>query len=120
MSETWIVFKADGMSATGWEERLLLPSGNLTDILWENWDCSGELPKVGERIRSYADNEGSGSITHGCDGDWVVSRILQFSSFDTDQRIVVCYCSYQPITPHWEKLTRGAPVASMFPATEVK
>ncbi|GEM_PF-4302530 len=38
MSETWIVFKADGMSTLGWEERKLLPSGDLTDIIWENWD----------------------------------------------------------------------------------
>lgn len=115
-SETWIVYKAETMSATGWEERKLLPSGSLTDILWENWSSSGRLPKVGERIREYAnlDNPEHGGITHGRDGDWVVRSIQQFSSPDTNQRIVVCYCSYQPITPNWKKLHRGAPVAEML------
>jgi hypothetical protein len=54
--------------------------------------------------------ETSSGITHGRDGDWVVTSINQFSSFDTNQRIVVCYCTYQPVTPDWEKLGRGAPV----------
>lgn len=120
MSETWIVFKADGMSAPGWEERKLLPSGGLTDILWENWDFSGKLPQVGERIREYADLEDSGSITHGRDGDWVVTRIHQFSSFDADYRIVVCYCEYFPITTDWEKLRRGIAVNEMLQATETR
>lgn len=113
-NETWIVFKADGMSAPGWEERKLLPSGGLTDILWENWDSSGKLPQVGERVREYADLEDSGSITHGREGDWVVTSIHQFSSFDTDHRIVVCHCQYQPVTPEWEKLHRGVPVEEML------
>jgi hypothetical protein len=120
MTSTWIVFKADNMSAPGWEERKLLPSGGLTDILWENWDSSGRLPQVGDRTREYAAlEEDSDSITHGREGDWVIERICQFSSPDTQQRIVVCYCSYQPIDPHWEKIHRGAPVSEMLEAMKV-
>lgn len=117
-SETWIVFKAETMSAHGWEKRQLLPSEAITDILCEEWDSSGQLPKVGSRIREYAnlDNPEHGGITHGRDGDWVVTHIHQFSSFDTDQRIMVCYCTYQPVTPDWGKLQRGAPVAEMLEA----
>lgn len=120
MTSTWIVFKADNMSAPGWEERKLLPSGGLTDILWENWDSSGRLPQVGDRTRDYAAlEEDSDSITHGREGDWVIERICQFSSPDTQQRIVVCYCSYQPIDPHWEKIHRGAPVSEMLETMKV-
>ena len=114
--ETWIVYKTETMSASGWEERQLLPFGSITDILCEEWDSSGQLPTVGSRIRQYAaieDPEGGG-ITHGRDGDWVVTRTQQFSSFDTEERILVCYCSYQPIEANWEKLQRGAPVAEML------
>lgn len=116
--ETWIVYKTETMSASGWEERKLLPEGAITDILCEEWDSSGQLPTVGSRIRQYAniENPEQGGITHGRDGDWVVTRIQQFSSFDTDQRIIVCYCSYQPIEANWEKLQRGAPVAEMLEA----
>lgn len=118
---TWIVYKADNMSAPGWEERKLMPRESLTDILWENWDSSGKLPQVGERIREYTNLEDPGNgITHGRDGDWIVTRIHHFSSFDTEQRIVVCYCQYQPITPSWEKLQRGAPVDQMLEAAEVR
>ncbi len=119
MSETWIVFKADGMSAPGWEERQLLPSGALTDILAEEWDNSGQpkLPHVGDRVRDYANLADPGNgVTHGKDGDWVVTRMHQFSSFDTDVRIVVCYCEYQPIAPHWEPLHRGTSVETMLEA----
>ncbi|HBL14137.1 MAG TPA: hypothetical protein DD379_22655 [Cyanobacteria bacterium UBA11162] len=114
--ETWIVYKTETMSAPGWENRKLLPEGAITDILCEEWDSSGQLPKVGERIREYTnpDNPEDGGITHGRYGDWVVTRINQFSSFDTNQRIVVCYCSYQPISATWEKLNRGKPVAEML------
>lgn len=118
-AETWIVYKAETMSAPRWEERKLLPGGSLTDILWENWSSSGRLPNVGERVREYTNLEDpNNGITHGRDGDWVVTSIHQFSSSDTDQRIVVCYCSYQPITPNWEKLHRGAPVTEMLETTE--
>jgi hypothetical protein len=111
-NETWIVYKTESMDATGWENRQLMPGSSLTDILHEEWDSSGVLPQVGDRIREYAqmEPETSSGITHGRDGDWVVTSINQFSSFDTNQRIVVCYCTYQPVTPDWEKLGRGAPV----------
>ena len=39
----WIVYKAETMSAPGWEERQLMPRGGLTDILWENWSNSGAI-----------------------------------------------------------------------------
>jgi len=115
MTETWIVFKANGMSAHGWEERMLMPSSGLTDILAEEWDSSGKLPVVGERFREYTNLEDPGNgIAEGRDGDWVVAHIHQFSSPDTDQRIVVCYCDYLPLIPKWEKLQRGSPVDQML------
>lgn len=115
MAETWIVFKADNMSSPGWENRKLMPSGVLTDLLAEEWDCSGKLPQVGDRVREYANlDDPENGITHGRDGDWVVSKVQHFSSFDTDARIVVCYCSYQPVTANWEPLHRGLPVDEML------
>jgi len=123
MSETWIVFKADESNGPGWESRQLLPSGNLTDILWENWDYSGQLPAVGDRVRDYAcldaTAEPAGGVTHGRDGEWAVARIEQFSSFDSDRRIVVCYCSYEPIASDWQSLQRGTPVADKLEMVEV-
>lgn len=119
MNETWIVYKAESMSSPNWEERKLLPSGGLTDILTESWDSSGVLPTIGDRIREYTtieDVERRG-ITHGRAGDWVVTRVEQFSSFDTEHRIMVCYCSHQPVRSSWKKLERGAPVAEMIEAS---
>lgn len=114
-NEVWIVYKAEDMDAPGWEERQLMPRASLTDILWENW--SGEqnptLPKPGDRTRNYKSDE-NGLTTHGKDGDWVVSRIHQFSSFDTDLRIVVAYCQYQPIDSQWQELRRGKPVDELM------
>jgi len=120
-TETWIVYKALAMSAPGWEERKLLPGGSLTDILWENWSSSGRIPNIGERIREYTnlDDPEQGGITHGRDGDWVIERICQFSSPDTEQRIIVCYCSYQPIDPNWKKISEGKPVDEMLEALKV-
>jgi hypothetical protein len=114
--ETWIVYKAETMSASGWEERKLLPEGAITDILCEEWDSSGQLPSVGSRIREYVaiEDPECGGITHSRESDWVVTRIQQFSSFDTEERILVCYCSYQPIKANWEKIQRGVPVAEML------
>ena len=69
MNETWIVFKAESLSAHGWEERKLLPSGGLTDILATEWDFSGKLPQVGDRVREYANLQDPGNgVTHGRDG----------------------------------------------------
>lgn len=120
MTNTWIVYKTETMSAHLWEKRQLLPAGSITDILCEEWDSSGQLPHIGSRIREYTNLEDSDNgITTGCDGDWVVERICQFSSPDTDQRIVVCYCSYQPIERCWEEVNRGVPVAEMLEPVNV-
>lgn len=114
MNETWILFKAETSDAEGWEARQLLPAGSLTDILWENLDYSGKLPQVGDRVRQYRQDAETGSVTHGKEGDWVVSYIHQFSSFDTDQRVVVCYCQYQPVGFEWQPIRRGQPVNEML------
>lgn len=115
MAETWIVYKADSRNAHDWENRMLLPSRGLTDILAEEWDWSGKLPKVGDRIRDYTNLEDPGNgITHGRDGDWIVNEVQKFSSFDTAGRIVLCICSYSPINAEWERLERGAPVSEML------
>ncbi|WP_052128918.1 hypothetical protein [Neosynechococcus sphagnicola] len=120
--ETWIVFKAHRMDAHGWQERRLQPFDSFTDILHEEWDSSGredKLPKPGDRVREYAnlDTPGDG-VTHGRDGDWIVTRVQHFSSFDTDTRIVICYCEYQPALPNWEPVHRGQPVDELLQPVE--
>ena len=45
------------MSAEGWEERKLMPSGGLTEMLTEAWDFSGKLPQIGDRVREYTNLE---------------------------------------------------------------
>ena len=123
----WLLWEMNGPD---WELRRLMPSGNLTDILWENWDYSGQLPVVGDslkgrlrqRVRDYdslGEVEPAGGVTHGRDGEWAVARIEQFSSFDSDRRIVVCYCSYQPISTDWQPLKRETPVADNRVSVEV-
>lgn len=109
MSSTWIVYKADDSSAEGWEQRLLMPSSGLTDILEENWDSSDRLPQIGDRTRDYANlaDPGNGA-THGKDGDWVVTRVQQFVDAESSDRVVVCHCTYQPITAQWAELRRGS------------
>lgn len=114
MKETWILFKTETSDAEGWEDRSLMPSGNGTDLLWENWDYSGKLPVVGDRVREYRQDETTGQIMDGKDADWIVSRVELFSSFDTDRRIMVCYCQYQPISSDWQPLKRGLPVSEML------
>ena len=110
-NETWIIYKADSASAPGWEERHLAPDGGLTSILSESWDWSGRIPNAGDRVREYANLADPGNgVTHGKDGDWVVSEVQQFTSSDTGIKIVVCVCSYQPIDPEWQELRRGAPI----------
>ena len=116
-SETWIVYKSTTPSAHGWENRQLMPNGDLTNILAEEWDYSGRLPQVGDRVREYESLKVPGDgATHGCDGNWVVSRIVEYSSFDVSDRIMVCYCDYSPIAREWEPLKRGAPVDEMLAA----
>lgn len=115
MTKTWIVYKAESMDAEGWEQRRLLPSNAGTEILWENWDFSGKMPQIGDRTRDYENLTDPGNgVTHGKDGDWVVNRIEHFSSFDTSDRIVVCYCTYSPINANWQPLRQGKPVHEML------
>lgn len=119
-NETWIVFKAESLSAHGWEERKLLPSGGLTDILATEWDFSGKLPQVGVRVREYANlKDPDNGITHGRDGDWVVTHVYQFSSRDTNLRVVICSCAYQPIEANWVELQRGKPVNEIEQPTQI-
>lgn len=114
-NSTWIVYKTESKSAPGWEERKLSPRGSLTNILWENWSHNDNLPQVGDRIRDYENLTDPGNgVTDGKDGDWVVTRMHHFSSFDTDERIVVCYCQFQPANADWERLKRGTPVNEML------
>jgi hypothetical protein len=119
MAETWIVYKVQAMDASGWEQRQLMPSGGLTDLLSEEWDSSGGLPAVGDRVRAYSSLEDPGNgVTHGGDGDWVVSRIQTFEDADSGDRVVICYCNYSPIPESWEELRRGVPVEEMLLASK--
>lgn len=68
-SKTLIQYRADNLSAPGWEERRLMPGGGLTSLLWEVIDYSGRLPSPGDRVRVYHQDETSGQVTHGKDGD---------------------------------------------------
>jgi len=46
----YIIFKAQSMSAEGWENRMLAHTGATTDILCEYYDFSEEpLPQPGNR-----------------------------------------------------------------------
>lgn len=119
MAETWIVYKTQTMDAPGWEHRQLMPSGGLTDLLSEEWDSSGRLPAVGDRVRAYTNPQEPGNgVTHGRDGDWVVSRVQTFEDTDSGDRVVICYCDYAPIPELWEELERGAPVEEMLLAAK--
>lgn len=119
--ETWIIYKTVSGNSSGWENRMLMPSEGLTDILAEEWDWSGEMPQVGDRVRDYTNLEEPGNgITHGRDGDWVVSKIQRFSSPDTRDRIVVCLCEFQPIDSQWEAIPRGKPIDAAMLAASTK
>jgi hypothetical protein len=118
MSKTWIVYKSEVPSAPGWEERLLMPRQSFTDILWEIWTGAKDpiLPKVGSRTRDYKSIDG-GFTTHGKDGDWVVARTEIFTNPDSDTRIVIAYCVYDPLEENWTQLRRGKPVEEMLGKT---
>ena len=109
---SWIVYKTEG-DDPGWRERQLLPSNAMTDILNEEWSSrlNEKVPEIGERFRDYTNLEDPGNgITHGRDGDWVVTRTQEYlANDDSGDRVIICYCSYQPITPNWEKLKRVKP-----------
>ena len=113
---TWIVYKAESKDAPQWEERKLMPSGGLTDILWENWSYeeNPKIPQPGDRTREYQSDK-SDRITHGRDGNWIVTNVHQFSSFDTDERIVICYCQFQPSEEQWKEIERGVSVDEILP-----
>lgn len=114
-AETWIVFKVEDLSAHGWQERKLMPSEALTSILAEEWDSSGKLPQVGDRLRNYANLADPGNgITHGKAADWIVTKVQHFASRDSETQIVICLCDYQPISAEWEPLKRGQPVTEML------
>lgn len=113
-SKTLIQYRADSLSAPGWEDRKLMPGGGLTSLLWEVIDYSGRLPAPGDRVRDYRQDEATGQVTHGKDGNWVVTSVQHFSSFDTSDRIVVCQCQYRPIETEWQQLNRGLPVSEMM------
>jgi hypothetical protein len=81
------------------------------------------LPKVGERIREYRQDEETGKITHGREGEWMIRHIHPFSSLDTDQRIYSLLLSVstpstilrvQAIAKNWETLQRGQSVDQMI------
>lgn len=107
-TETLIIYKTADPAAPGWEERQIMPGNSLTSILVEELDWSGEMPKVGERVREYENLEDPGNgVTHGRDSAWVVSEVQFFNSPDTDTRVVICLCEYQPIEADWDLLHRG-------------
>jgi hypothetical protein len=48
----YIIFKTETADAEGWDNRQLMPSGSLTDILAEYYDASQRpLPQPGYRLR---------------------------------------------------------------------
>jgi hypothetical protein len=115
MAKTWIVYKTEVTGTPGWEERLLMPRGSLTEILWETWTNVKEpkLPKVGDRTRDYRSNE-AGFTTDAKDGDWVVIRTEIFSSSESDTQIVMAYCQFDPIAENWGKIERGKSIKEIL------
>ena len=114
--ETLIIYRAANSLALGWEDRKLLPSGGLVDILAEETDYSdnNRIPEIGHRLREYQNIEDPGNgVTHGRDSDWVVTKVQKFTSFDTDTRIVICLCEYRPIESDWQELKRGEPITEV-------
>jgi len=117
--EAWILYRTESAGDQGWEQRKLLPGGGLTDLLSESWSSSGRMPHIGERVREYENlNDPGNGVTHGKDGDWVVTRVVTYTSPDSEERIIVCYCQYQPIDASWQLLKRGKPVEEMLAAVE--
>lgn len=116
MTERWIIFHAEP-NQPGWGNRKL-PMGGLTDILHEQWDYTGsnKIPQVGERFRQFlrveefVDPKFPKSSTHARNGDWVITKVEQYSPTVHDsskQEIVVCYCKFEPISSELEPLGRA-------------
>ncbi len=104
--KTTIIYRADSLSAPGWEERQLMPSGSITDILAQTWSFSDRVPKVGDRVREYLQTGELQQVTHGREGDWIVDRVSHFSSEDTEECVIICDCQFKPIASEWEELDR--------------
>ncbi len=115
MSKTWILYKTEAGDAHGWLDRMLMPSEDLTNILHQESWYTDAVPKVGDRV--YDSKQDDDGTTSARNGDWIIAKVHQFSSFDTEERIVVCYCTYAPITPEWETVERGAPASEMMATT---
>lgn len=121
MNETWILYKAQKGNSPGWEDRQLQPSGALTSILAEEHDYSGVMPQVGERVREYTNLSDPGNgITHGKDGDWIVTEVDAFNSPTSPLKIVICTCQFQPIESEWEEIRRGKPITNEMLASSAK
>lgn len=116
---SYTLYKAADSDAPGADERRLLPIGGLTDILAEEIDYGNNgVPGVGDRLRQYANLADPGNgITHGSDSDWIVASVDVFESGKSGDRVIVCYCDYQPITPEWKEIPEGAPVHELLAAT---
>lgn len=120
-NETWIIYKAESGNSPGWEDRTLMPSGGLTDILAEEWDWSGVMPQVGERVRDYENLSDPGNgVTHGKDGHWIVTEVNSFNSPTCPLKIVICTCQFQPIESEWEEIRRGKPITDEILASSAK
>lgn len=120
-TNTWIIYRTDSLSASGWENRQLQPSGALTSILAEEHDYSGVMPQVGERVREYTNLSDPGNgITHGKDGDWIVTEVDSFHSPTSPLKIVMCTCQFQPIESEWQEIRRGKPITGEMLASSAK
>ncbi len=97
----WVIFKAD-LDAPGWQDRILLPKSSFTSVLAEEAWHDGKLPQVGDRVYESRRNEGE---VEARDGDWLVAEVEVFTGSKGNQ-VVICHCTYSPITPKWEKLER--------------
>ena len=115
-TETWIIYKTENRNDYGWEERVLMPRESLTNILWENWTYQEKptIPQIGDRTRNYKSESENGFTTHGRDGDWVVTRVEQFVNTDTDKKIFVCYCKYDPVESKWGLINRGVNASELL------
>jgi hypothetical protein len=110
----YIIFKAESMSADGWEERRLAYTEAFTSILAEHYDSSNSpLPEPGYRLREYhrvskfADKQFPDASTHSRIGDWEVARVEEYSSdiHNHDfEAVVICYCQYSPVTTPLEPM----------------
>ncbi|MHC5860920.1 hypothetical protein [Nostoc sp.] len=110
----YIIFKAESMSAEGWEERQLAHTEAFTSILAEHYDSSNSpLPEPGYRLREYhrvskfTDKQFPDASTHSRIGDWEVARVEEYASDIPNhdfEAVVICYCRYSPVTTPLEPM----------------